>query len=449
MKLIKHIPALLLFVCGGCSQFLDEKSDKKLVTLSSLESLQAVLDNPRVVMSGYCYAGEQSADDYYLSDASYANLADEMQRRYRWEPSELFQSSINDWQNAYQAIYAVNSVLQTLGSIEKTDTNADTYDHIKGQALALRGLRLLDLASVFCLAYDEQTADTDLGLPLRLDPDFNKPSKRSSLADTYRQILSDLETSADLLPEQSFDAYRASKLLAYALLARTYLYMRQYAQAEAYADSYLQLRSNLLDFNTLNPEDRYPIPQLNNEVIFRGTYYHTTFSRTNLRIDESRYQEYKDNDLRKSCFFTVNANDGSLEFRGTFTASAGLTVAPTTSEIWLIKAECRARENDSEGALRCINRLLAHRMEKASFVPYDQPPGGNLLDFVLNERRKELLMRGVRWMDVKRLNKEGRNIGLTRQINGETYVLPANDLRFALALPEEVVQLSRMEQNPR
>src|SRR5690606_6838437 len=107
------------------------------------------------------------------------------------------------------------------------------------------------------------------------------------------------------------------------------------------------------------------------------------------------------------------------------------------------------RENDSEGALRCINRLLAHRMEKASFVPYDQPPGGNLLDFVLNERRKELLMRGVRWLDVKRLNKEGRNIGLTRQINVETKVLLSIDLRYALSLPDDEVQLSRMEQNPR
>lgn len=449
MNIHKYIPALLLVICGGCEKFLNEKSDKKLVTLESLESLQAILDNARYTMSNYCYSAEQSADDYYLSDASYANLADEIQRRYRWEPTELFQNSINDWGNTYLAIYAFNSVLQTLDQIERTDTNRDNYDYIRGQALALRGLRLLDLASVFCLAYDEQTAGTDLGLPLRLDPDFNLPSTRSSLSETYHQILSDLETSVNLLPVQSFDAFRASKPLAYALLARTHLYMRQYAQAEAYADSCLELRPDLLDFNALNPEDRYPIPQLNVEVIFRGIYSHATFGQTNLRIDPSRYEQYEDSDLRKSCFFTANATDGSLMFRGTFTASAGLTVAPTTSEIWLIKAECRARDNDEDGALRCINRLLAYRTEKESFIPHAHVSDGRLLDFVLNERRKELLMRGVRWMDVKRLNKEGMNIRLTRQVNGGTYVLPANDLRFALPLPEQVVQLSGMEQNPR
>jgi hypothetical protein len=38
-------------------------------------------------------------------------------------------------------------------------------------------------------------------------------------------------------------------------------------------------------------------------------------------------------------------------------------------------------------------------------------------------------MRGVRWFDLKRLNKEVENITLYRMVNNQTYILPPNDLR--------------------
>ncbi|HEY0177744.1 MAG TPA: RagB/SusD family nutrient uptake outer membrane protein, partial [Pedobacter sp.] len=71
------------------------------------------------------------------------------------------------------------------------------------------------------------------------------------------------------------------------------------------------------------------------------------------------------------------------------------------------------------------------------------------LRIVLQERRKELIMRGIRWMDIKRLNKEGANITLTRKLNGNVYTLPANDLRFALPIPDDVIAFSGMKQNLR
>lgn len=438
-----------LTFCLACDKFLLEKSDKKLVTLHSLDALQATLDNPNVSVTGFCYSGELSADDYYLTNVAYTNLSDEIQRRYRWEPTELFQNTINDWQNSYRAIYASNMVLDALKNIEKDNDNTDVYNSIKGQALVLRGLRFLDLASVFCLAYDESTSATDLGLPLRLDPDFNSPSVRASLHETYNQIIEDLKTSASLLPLQNINVYRASKPLAYALLARTYLYMRQYPQAALYADSCLQLRQELLDFNTIDLDLRYPIPFDNNEVIFQGSFYHASFSQTNLRIDQGQYDRYDEKDLRRRAFFSFNTNDDTWQFRGTYSGRSSITVAPMLSEIWLVKAECHARNEEYEQAVHCINRLLDHRMEMGSFEGFDINQIDNILDAVLDERRKELLLRGVRWMDVKRLNKEGRNISLRREVGNDIYALQANDLRFALPLPDDVVELSKMPQNPR
>jgi hypothetical protein len=58
-------------------------------------------------------------------------------------------------------------------------------------------------------------------------------------------------------------------------------------------------------------------------------------------------------------------------------------------------------------------------------------------------------MRGLRWMDIKRLNKDGAKITLTRNVEGNTYTLPPNDLRYALPIPEEVISLTGMPQNIR
>ena len=71
------------------------------------------------------------------------------------------------------------------------------------------------------------------------------------------------------------------------------------------------------------------------------------------------------------------------------------------------------------------------------------------LDKILIERRKQLLMRDLRWMDIKRLNKEGANISLRRTVNGITYSLQPNDNKFALPLPETIIRISGMTQNPR
>jgi hypothetical protein len=55
---------------------------------------------------------------------------------------------------------------------------------------------------------------------------------------------------------------------------------------------------------------------------------------------------------------------------------------------------------------------------------------------VLIERRKELVWRaGLRWDDIRRLNKEGANISLRRKLGNETYVLKAGSPQFAFPIP--------------
>ena len=50
--------------------------------------------------------------------------------------------------------------------------------------------------------------------------------------------------------------------------------------------------------------------------------------------------------------------------------------------------------------------------------------------------------------DVKRLNKEGAGISLTRTVNGKSYSLSPNSSGFVLPIPELVIEASGMPQNP-
>jgi len=91
---------------------------------------------------------------------------------------------------------------------------------------------------------------------------------------------------------------------------------------------------------------------------------------------------------------------------------------------------------------------MVTRWRKNRFQPFTAASTGEALALVLKERRKELLFRGLRWMDIKRLNKEGAGINITRVVNGMRYTLEPGDPRFALPLPADVIDASGMPQNP-
>lgn len=441
------IALLLLF--SGCEKFLDEKSDKRLAVPATLADLQALLDNDGVMNHNMPGSGEISSDNYYLTDADYNSTSQEhLRRMYIWEKDDLFApgSSSNDWNYLFKAVYAANSVLEEGEKIRTPDNTAGVLA-LKGQALFFRAFAYLDAVQIWTLGYDPATADTDLGLPLRLDPDFNKASARASLRQTYQQILDDIQIAIPLLPIKPLHAVRASKPAAYGLMARVFLNMRDYKQAGLYADSSLQLFNTLIDYNTLNAAAAYPLPRFNSEVIFERVLA-TPSMITKGRIHPDLYTQYASNDLRKSVFFRSNP-DGSFAFKGPYLGTFALWGGLTSSEMLLIRAECAARNGNINGALSDLNTLMAKRWKAGTFVSITASTPDAALKLVLTERRKELLMRGLRWPDLKRLNKEGSGITLTRKVGGVTYILPPNDLRYALPIPEDVISRSGMTQNHR
>src|SRR5690606_6512344 len=103
------------------------------------------------------------------------------------------------------------------------------------------------------------------GLPLRLTPELDIASKRSTVTETYGRIILDLEKAVDLLPTTSLVPSRPNKVAALAMLARVYLSMGVYEKAGEFADKSLQLTSHLIEYNTISQSSTSPIPRFNGE----------------------------------------------------------------------------------------------------------------------------------------------------------------------------------------
>ncbi|MCH5597950.1 RagB/SusD family nutrient uptake outer membrane protein [Niabella ginsengisoli] len=413
--------------------------------------MQALLDDAGQVMNqrGTPSFGETSAGDYFILPDRYGSMNEMLQHAYNWEPYDYLYP--NDWSICYIPIYNANYCIEMLEKISHS-SNPAAWDNVKGSAHFFRAYYFLMLSWVYAKAYDESTADQDLGIVLRLTSDFNVPSKRSSVRESYNQVIADAYQSISYLPDYPLHPFRPSRMAAYGLLARTYISMRNYDSAFKYADQYLQLKNDLINLNgdeDLGPSSStYKFKQFNKETAFytemnaNGTISLLLASRS--RIDTSLFAAYEPGDLRRTYFRMQN---GYPIYSGSYSAGSRQFTGIATDEIYLIRAESNCRKGHLEEALADLNSLLSHRYETDLFQPVRASSKEALLNRILLERRKELLMRGIRWSDVKRLNKEGRNIILNRSINGQIISLEPNSSYYALPIPLDVIQLTGIEQN--
>ncbi len=444
---------LLLIALSGCEKFLEEKSDKALAIPTTLYDLQSLINNWEILNSGFSSMGEASCEDHSLANEDYNGLYyDSDKRLYTWQPDYVTRpvsSAGDEWEKCYKRIYLCNSVLQGL---EENNLAGQAAENVKGQALVFRAASYLDGVQIWSPIYNKAKANIDLGMPLRLDPDMSVPSIRSSVQETYEQILKDLNDAISLLPATSAAATLPTKAAAYGLLARVHLIIGNYSEALQNAGKAIEIKNQLIDFNGLNQNANYPIPvvnQLSAEIIFQTRMYSSDANNLEIsRISPALYSLYSNADLRKTIYFR-KANDGDYRFKGTHMGHTGLITGITTSELLLIIAECNARLDKLSDAANALNTLLVKRYVTNQFTPYSFTDKNISLNTILNERRKELVFRGLRWSDIKRLNRDGYNITLTRTVNGQTFTLPPNDLRYAIAILETIIEISRIPQNPR
>lgn len=444
-KLFKLIVILLVFT--SCKEYLSVNSDKSKVVPSELNDLNAILENNIRMNQRFPMINTIASDDIMFVENDWINITQITPKNaYIWSTEILNDNDNNDWGSQYRKIFHANVIIQELTKIKKTEINKREFDRVLGSALFFRSYAYYELSQLFCLPYHQDNLERD-GLPLRLDPDLNLKINRSSIKKTYEQILEDALSSLTLLPEIAEFKTQPSKVATYALLARIYLSMGDYHLALENAEKCLSLSPNLINYNEINLSLPNPFLRFNQEVIFHATAigYNGTFPPV-AKIPTSLYMQYDNDDLRKEAYFLLN-NDKSFSFRGSYDGSLSMFTGLAVDEVVLIMAECMARLGEIELANKQMKHLLNNRMN-TSFEYQFINDKDQLLTFILDERRKELIFRGVRWSDLRRLNMDkNREVVIERIIGDAHYVLKPNDSRYVFPIPRNAVILGGLNQN--
>lgn len=433
--------------------WMEEKPNKNLDVPTSIKDFQSMLDHTSFMNDYRPALGEVSADNYYVTDKMWLGYNVDTRNKYSWN-KEIYTDQVTDnpnWNFVWRGVLQANVVLDGVDKTE--DVGSPAWNNIKGSAHFYRAESFFDLAQIYARPYSLTFPDAP-GIPLRLTADPNPKSVRAGLQETYQQILSDLHTAADYLPVTALYKTRPSKPAAYALLSRVYLTMQDYSHAFQYADSCLKLYDSLIDYNTLNPNTTFPVTTLNKEVLFHAVMGNELYANFPI-VDTNLYKSYNVNDLRLKIFFKANATNGGMMFTGTYTGGSSSVgrlnyfAGIATDEVYLTRAECYARAGDISAAMKDLNALMIKRFKTGTFVPFTANNTTEALDIILKERRKETIFRGLRWVDLRRLNSDGANIVLTRKVDNQTYTLEPNSARYTLSIPPDIIQLTGMEQNER
>ncbi|QIL77624.1 RagB/SusD family nutrient uptake outer membrane protein [Hymenobacter sp. HDW8] len=334
------------------------------------------------------------------------------------------------WTQMYQAVNVANNLLAAVPEVNDPLLPAAEKNQLLGEAHFLRALVYFDLGRGWG------------GVPLILTPTRTKENGqgigRSTVAQTYDQVLADLVEAETLLPDAT-TRNRAVKTTARALRARLHLYRQQYAEAETYAT---QVITNA-NYSLVTPYRAISTaPFLSRESVLELTFSNSDANTMwNNWFPSALGGQFNFQPVPAAITLlndpTVGGNRSAL-LANTTIAGASVTYGNLYSrsaqrddpsyvlrlaEQYLIRAEARARQGKLTQSLADLNAVRARAGVPASTAATAE----QLLLAIENERRVEFAFEADRWFDLVRTGRAGVVLGVTDQRRW-LFPLPFNDL---------------------
>lgn len=461
---LKRLPFYFLLLAGllafsGCKKFLDILPASQAVNPTTIKEFQEMLNSDSLSRANF-FLLDLMTDDIQLTDAQY-NLGDNYYRRdYLWG-NTIWNPAQDDYMytSAYSRILQMNIILERIQTAPSDALNTpQNRSNVISQALINRAWNYLQLVNTYGAAYDATTAGTDLAVPLVTVPTTDLLPSRATVAQVYAKIFEDLKTAVNnpYLPAKGVDIVHPGKAAGFGLLARASLYKGDYDAAAIYADSSLVLEKRLfnLSLNTYYPGDLVNLVP-NPEVLMGRMCVETNFY--------TIYQSYitmgtslsdslggsSTTDYRYSQKFFR----GVMRLNSTNAKALAFDNSVAVPEVMLIKAECLARKGDAAGAGAILTELRRNRFP-ATAVNNRVYTAGNILQYVLGERRRELCFHGgLRLFDLKRLNKDDRfkkTLIRLSTASVQLATLPVGSPRYLIPFSPNVITANpNIVQNPR
>ncbi|MCG8582352.1 MAG: RagB/SusD family nutrient uptake outer membrane protein [Bacteroidales bacterium] len=469
-KLYIILPIFLLAILSACEDYVDIKPKGQTI-VESLADIDALLQ------AGNALSGSGGSSDVISILSDNVIVTDEdldfltansitrpLKSMYLlddlfYQSNELDES----WESHYRVVGSCNHILNAL---EELTGDEDVKEQYKAEALVHRVHAYWRLVNIFGVHYGEALATEEgSGIPLLTQYGNSEESlKRASVNDVYQQMVDDLEEAIPVLLPGRPNVSRINTSAAQALMARVQLHMGNYASALEYAEKALEANSNLYNYNFIPP-----IPFPPGYALLPRTSYNpefVLFKHTNMPLvyngkgivppyacglgmfSEELTALYSDkiNDLRISKVAERVGDKYAIGYNmPVFFPPIGVTVP----ELLLIKAEALARDASRwSEAMAVVNTLRASRFAMGSNYELTASSQEEAIQNVIDERRREFHITGMRFFDIKRLNAlHNAGISLTRK--DKTW--NANSINWAIPIGEKMIDTGRGEltQNPR
>jgi len=322
------------------------------------------------------------------------------------------------WDPSYQYIYQANAIIDGVNSSSGITPSAKKK--LIGEAKFFRAFLNFYLVNLF----------GDIPWINTINYRTSTLAARTRDSIVYDSIIVDLQYAQNALPGDysagKGERIRANEYAATALLARTYLYMQQWANAETQATAVINspLYSLDVDLNSvflknsteaiLQWQGNSNIPEANYNATLEGYLFIPLDSNTNpyYIIPDQYIAGFETGDNRlsswvKSYQYTGDGNTYNIPYKykvGPAQVAAGANVLEyymvlRLAEQYLIRAEARARQNKLSDAISDLNVIR----NRAGLANTTATSLDDVLAAIAQERRSELFAEwGNRWLDLKR-----------------------------------------------
>ncbi len=354
-------------------------------------------------------------------------------------------TSINTkfWNHSYPIIYQCNAIVEGL---QRSNTIADSLKkELTAEALLVRAFFYFNLVNLF----------GDIPLVLSTDYRVNARMPRTAAASVYDQIIADLTQASNELPSIITNSNgRPNKWSAKALLARVYLFTKNYEKAEKEATDVItcglfELVANLNNVFLVNSKEIIwqimPVgtAQINSP---EGNIFipSSATTRPPFALTPSLLSKFISTDQRKVNWtksVTVSAQNYTYPFKFKIRTAATVTEANVLlrlAEQYLIRAEARLYQDKLIGVNSAQSDLNAVR-NRAGTGNTAAVSRSDLENAIVDERALEFFVEwGHRWYDLKRWNKANSVLSVIKSPNwsetDQLWPVPISEINLNTAL---------------
>lgn len=339
------------------------------------------------------------------------------------------------WSRFYFYIYTANTVLENLEN--SPAVTSDVKQQLTGEAKFIRAFSYFYLLNFF----------GDVPLLLTTDYRVNASATRTDKNQVWTQILADLKDAKSILnsnyvesdgvsSKTSTERVRPNKWAATALLARAYLYTKDWANAEEQASEVINMTASY----QLEPDLNKAFLRTSKEAIWQlqpvtpgyNTFDGNVFVLTGspdysspVTVSDSLLNAFEIGDKRKVSWVGSykGATGPSYYFPNKYKVKTGTSVTEylivlRLAEQFLIRAEARAQNNNLSGAIADINTIRS----RSGLLGTTVLTQAEILAVILKERRVELFAEMAhRWLDLKRTGKVNDVMAVVTPQKGGTW----------------------------